>query len=135
MHQGFPQPILSFLAEPNYMVIGTIGKEGVPHLTVVWFYYDEELLKVSVTKTRVKYKNIIRDPRVSCLIYDRNNAYRYLQITGKVVKINEDPDYAFGGFLCERYERDENYRHDPVRKKEGRITIYIQPDKYYAKGL
>lgn len=135
MKEIFSSAALSFLEEPNYMVLGTISRGGVPHLTVVWFAYHDGMLKISITKERVKYKNILRDPRVACVIEDRNNHYRYLQIRGKVVDIEEDPEYVFGDFLCERYERDPNYRYDPVRKKEGRITVSIRPEGYYAKGL
>lgn len=117
------------------MVLGTIGKIGTPQLTIVWFFYDNGLFKISITKTRIKYKNILRDPRVSCLIYDQHNPYRYLQVRGTVAKIEEDPEYVFGDFLCNRYGRDENYRRDPVRKKEGRITVSIRPDGFYSKGL
>ena len=135
MGRNFPQSILAFLEAPNYMILGTIGKAGTPHLTIVWFFYDKGLFKISITKTRVKYKNILRNPRVSCLIYDRSDPYRYLQIRGAVVKIEEDPEYIFGDFLCARYGRDENYRRDPVRKKEGRVTVNIRPDGFYSKGL
>lgn len=135
MIPDFSKPILSFLKEPHYMVLATIGKTGVPQLTVVWFFYENGLIKISITKTRVKYKNILRDSRVSCLIYDRTNPYRYLQVRGTVVNIEDDPEFVFGGFLCERYGRDENYRRDPIRKKEGRITVSIKPDGFYAKGL
>lgn len=135
MEPQFSQSILSFLKEPNYMIIGTIGKTGIPQLTIVWFAYENGLLKISITKERVKYKNILRDPRVSCLIYDRNSAYRYLQIRGIITKIEEDPDYIFGDFLCERYGRDENYRYDPVRKSESRIIVNIKPQSSYSMGL
>lgn len=135
MDKKLPKPILSFLTEPNYMVIGTLGKSGIPQLTIVWFSYKDGFFKVSITKERVKYKNILRDPRVGCLIYDRNNPYRYLQIQGTVEKIEKDPEYIFGAYLCERYGRDENYRRDPVRKKEGRVTLFIHTNGYYSKGL
>ena len=135
MIQDFSQSILSFLEEPNYMIVGTIAKAGIPHLTIVWFSYDNGLFKISITKTRVKYKNILRDPRVSCLIYDRNNPYRYLQVKGVVVKIEKDPGYIFGDFLCARYWRDKSYRNNPVRKKEERITVSIKPDGFFAQGL
>lgn len=135
MKNDLPKQVISFLQEPNYMVIGTIGKNGIPQLTTVWFSYEDGLLNISITKTRVKYKNILRDPRVGCLIYDTGNPYRYLQIKGQVVKIEEDPEYKFGDFLCARYGRDENYRKDPVHKKEGRLIIRIKPETFYSKGL
>ena len=135
MEHNFPKSIISFLAEPNYMVLGTIGKTGMPHLTVVWFAYHDGLLKISITKERIKYKNILRDPRLACLIYDQKNPYRYLQVRGRVIDIQEDPEYIFGDFLCERYNRDPDYRYDPVRKKEGRVTVSIKPEGRYSKGL
>ncbi len=52
----FPQDISDFLKEPNYMVIATVGKDGSPHQTLVWFDYQDGQFKISTTTSRMKYK-------------------------------------------------------------------------------
>lgn len=115
------------------MVLGTIGKDDVPQLTVVWFVYVNGLLKLTITKERVKYKNILCNPRVGCLIYDQKDPYRYVQIRGKVIDVAEDSEYRFGDSLCERYGREAAYRYNPKRKNEGRVIVSILPEHYSFK--
>ncbi len=66
-----------FIKQPNPAVLGTLRKDGTPHLTVVWYEYDEDadLVRISLTDTRVKYRNAKRDPRVSlAIVADRGRA-------------------------------------------------------------
>jgi len=60
-----------------------------PAGTPVWLDYDGKFVRINSAKGRVKDKNIRRDPRVSIAIQDPANAYRYLEIRGKVVEITE----------------------------------------------
>ncbi|MDP8992658.1 MAG: PPOX class F420-dependent oxidoreductase [Actinomycetota bacterium] len=48
--------------------VATIGPTGEPHNSPVWFEWDGEHVLFSQTKTRQKYKNLLRDPRVSLSI-------------------------------------------------------------------
>lgn len=131
---NFSESILDFLREPNFMVLGTISQDSRPQMTIVWFEYVDGLFKVSTTTPRVKYKNVTRDPRVSFIIYDRGNPYRYLQVQGKVTDITREAAHDFIDRLSARYTGSPTYKRDPERK-EDRVILTITPDRHSAAGF
>src|SRR5512144_871999 len=70
--------------------LATVMPDGRPQVTPVWFDFDGQHIRVNSAKGRVKDKNMRRDPRVALSIQDPDNAYRYLEIRGKVVNITEN---------------------------------------------
>jgi PPOX class probable F420-dependent enzyme len=130
----FPKNILDFLKEPNYMVFGTMDTKGYPQMTIVWFEYAGGVFKVSTTTDRVKYTNTKRDPRVGFLIYDRGNAYRYLQVRGDVEDITREGGHDFIDHLSGRYTGNATYKYDPDRKQD-RVIITVRPVRFFAVGF
>src|ERR1700733_6822295 len=78
----------AFLAEPRNVVVAGIRRDGSPHLSPNWFYWDGTRFYVSITRSRVKYKIFTRDPRVELLI-DDSTAFRAVLVPG-TVEIRED---------------------------------------------
>ena len=62
------RPLREFLDQPNVAILATVRKDGSPHLTRVWYEYDGEEVRVSITDTRAKYRHVMRDPRVSLAV-------------------------------------------------------------------
>ena len=78
----------AFLAEPRNVIVAGVRKDGRPHLSPNWFFWDGERFYVSTTRPRVKYKIFSRDPRVE-LIIDDATGHRYAALSG-TVDIRED---------------------------------------------
>ena len=78
----------AFLAEPRNVVVAGIRKDGRPHVSPNWFFWDGERFYVSTTRPRVKYKIFSRDPRVE-LVIDDATGHRYAALSG-TVEIRED---------------------------------------------
>ena len=57
--------IEAFLAEPRNIIVAGIRRDGRPHLSPNWFYWDGQRFYVSTTRDRVKYAIFRRDPRAS----------------------------------------------------------------------
>jgi PPOX class probable F420-dependent enzyme len=77
-----------FLAEPRNVIVAGIRKDGRPHVSPNWFFWDGERFYVSTTRPRVKYKIFTRDPRVE-LVVDDATGHRYVALSG-TVEILED---------------------------------------------
>ena len=70
--------------------------------------------KFSQTKTRQKYRNINREPRLAVSIVDPEDPSRYLEIRGLVDRVEEDPDPAFINSMSEKYLGIDEYQdHRP----------------------
>ena len=130
----FPQNIIDFLKEPNFMVFGTNGGSGHPQLTIVWFEFADGVFKISTVTDRVKYKNVVRDPKVAMVIYDRGNPYRYVQAQGDVTDMTKEGGHDFIDHLSRRYTANATYKGDPLRK-EDRVTITITPTRFSSVGF
>src|SRR5882672_10031670 len=82
--------------------VATIGPDGGPQSTPVWYGWDGTSLKFSTTKARQKYKNLVRNPKVAASITDPDNPFRYLEIRG-VAEIEDDTDRSFINEMARKY--------------------------------
>src|SRR5438552_2676883 len=89
--------------EKAFAHLATLMRDGQPQVTPVWFDFDRGHIRVNSARGRVKDKNIRRDPRVALSIQDPENAYRYLEIRGRVVQITEDGAVAHIDALARKY--------------------------------
>jgi PPOX class probable F420-dependent enzyme len=85
--------------------LGTIGPDGGPQLTEVWFLSDGDSVSLSFNTSRQKLKNLRERPQLSLLIVDFANPQRYLEIRGDA-EITPDDDYAFATKIGQKYEAD-----------------------------
>ena len=70
-----------FLAD-NYAVVATLRADGSPHQTATWVDWDGERVLFNITVTRKKYEELQRDPHVSVFVFDGDNRYRWVTVSG-----------------------------------------------------
>jgi PPOX class probable F420-dependent enzyme len=112
-------------------VLGTIGASGRPQLTATWFLAEGETVKISLNDSRQKVKNLQADPKVSLLILDPANPYRYVELRGDV-EIAPDPDYAFAKQLGAKYGGADLSEHD--QPGDARVVVTIKPTRVHTWG-
>ncbi len=112
--------------------VATIGPHGEPQVNPVWFGWDGEHVLFSQTKGRQKYHNVQREPRIALSIVDPANPFRYLEIRGKIARIDEDPDFAFINSMAKKYMgKDEYPFHQPG---DVRVVLVIEPEHTTQMG-
>jgi len=111
-------------------VLGTIGTSGRPQLSATWFLADGETVKISLNTTRQKVKNLRAEPKVSFLIFDPANPYKYVELRGDA-EITPDDDYAFADQVGAKYGSDLRDRDQPG---ETRVVVAIKPVRVVAWG-
>ncbi len=112
--------------------VATTGPDGEPQNNPVWFDWDGQYLRFSQTATRQKLRNIEREPRVAISILDPNNAYRYLEIRGRVVRVDPDPDKAFIDRMAQKYLGQEKYPWN--RPGDERVIVVVEPEHTTSMG-
>jgi PPOX class probable F420-dependent enzyme len=80
--------IEAFLAEPRNVIVAGVRKDGRPHVSPNWYFWDGEKFYVSTTRNRAKYNVFRRDPRVELVIDDPADR-RYIGLSG-TVEVRED---------------------------------------------
>ncbi|MCH7641112.1 PPOX class F420-dependent oxidoreductase [Patescibacteria group bacterium] len=130
----FSKKITEFLKQPNFMVLGTFNPRGTIQMTPVWYMFDEAVFRFSTTTDRVKHRNLSKDPRVTFVIYDNQNPYRYVQIRGKITDSTKKGGHDFIDTLAKHYLEKDRYPFDLDRKLD-RITYTITPKRSQAFGF
>ena len=71
----------------NFANVATIRKDGSPQVSPIWVDFDGTHIILNSEETRAKVKNLKRDPRVAISVFNHDNPYEYVQISGRVVEI------------------------------------------------
>jgi PPOX class probable F420-dependent enzyme len=97
-----PESHREFFAAPNTAVLTTVGKDGLPQSTAVWYLLDDGVLQTSILTSRQKYKNLARHPKASLFVLDPTNPYRSVEVRA-TVELTPDPDKALLPKFAEHY--------------------------------
>jgi PPOX class probable F420-dependent enzyme len=71
-----------FIKQRRVGVLGTIGEDGAPVLTPIWYIFREGRILMRTARDSVKARNILRDPRVSLCVQDERPPYASVTIYG-----------------------------------------------------
>lgn len=112
--------------------VASIGPAGEPQSNPIWFDWDGGNLRFSQTTTRQKLRNVERDPRVAISIVDPGNPYRYLEIRGRVVRVDQDPEKAFIDRMAQKYLGQEKYPWN--QPGEERVIVVVEPEHTTKMG-
>jgi PPOX class probable F420-dependent enzyme len=112
--------------------LATIMPDGSPQVTPVWFDYSNGKIRVNTAKGRVKARNMVEGSRVALSILDPDNAYRYLQVRGKVTNVTEAGAVAHIDSLAKKYLGKDVYPWHNA--KDVRVIYEIEPVSVQAMG-
>lgn len=105
-------------------VLGTIGPDGFPQVSALWFIVDDDgLVKFFLNDSRQKVKNLQARPEASFLIIDPANPYKTVEMRGRV-EISTDPDYAFVPKLTAKYGEVDFKAMDQPGQTRVIVTLY-----------
>jgi PPOX class probable F420-dependent enzyme len=121
------------LLQSDVAVLATVGRDGYPQVTAVWFLLDDDGdLKLSLNTARQKTKNLQRHPECTLFLLDRANPYRALEIRARA-HVSPDDDYAFAGKVGRKYGNADLRAMD--RPGERRIVVTLRPTRVNATAI
>lgn len=121
--------VRALLDDINPAILGTVHPDGSPQTSVVWVAREGEELVISSQAGRRKIRNIEADPRVSLIVYDREDPQLYAEIRGTAT-VTEDVGRAVAVAMEERYEgpgAGQEYLDLPP--EVVRVVVRITPTK------
>ncbi len=122
-----PESVQPWLDGTEFATIATNLPNGWPHLSVVWLERDGDELLVSTVKGRRKHLNIERDPKVTVLVYPKDNPYSYVEIRGTAT-MTEVGGRDLIDRLARRYTGADRYAYDDVTDNV-RVVVRISPER------
>ena len=118
-----PETHADLLQAPVTAVLTTVGADGLPQSTAVWFLVEEGTLKTSLITSRQKYKNLTRNPKATLFILDPANPYRTLEVRAEI-ELLADPDKRMLPKFAAHYGADEATLDIPG---SDRVIAVFQP--------
>ena len=119
------------LLDAQVASLATVGRNGFPQMTEIWFLHEDGELKLSLNTARLKTRNLQRDPKCSLLLLDLKNPYRYLEVRGNA-RVEPDDDYEFAQKLGAKYNADLKEHDNPG---ESRVVVTIDPINVYPVDM
>lgn len=112
--------------------LATIGPNGRPQVTPVWCDFDGAAIRINTARGRVKDRNLRANPHVALSAQDPDNAYRYVQVRGRVIEMTEQGADAHIDQLAKKYLGQDRY---PFRQPgEVRVLVKIAPEQVQGMG-
>ena len=122
----------AFLENPFVGVVTTLQRDGSPQSTVVWVDVDDEGVSINTAYGRVKPRNLARDPRISLVVVDPGDPYRWIKVSGTGRLVDEGADDHIDRLSKKYTGRDVYASRQPG---EQRVTVRITSDRILSRGI
>ncbi len=119
------------LLESPVATLATVGPDGRPQLSEIWFLADGDSIALSLSTARQKTKNLLARPECCLFILDLADPQRYLEIRGDA-EVTPDTDHAFVDRVGKKY--GVNLR-DYDQPGDGRVVVRIVPHRINAVNM
>jgi PPOX class probable F420-dependent enzyme len=121
------------LLDTPFATLATVGPDGRPQVSEVWFLAEDDALRVSLNVTRQKTRNLVANPVVSLFLLDLANPLRYLELRGDA-DVTPDDDYSFADRLAAKYGEGVDLREMDA-PGQTRVVVTVKPVRIVAVDL
>jgi PPOX class probable F420-dependent enzyme len=121
-----------FLEKPFVGTVTTLRSDGSPHSTVVWVDSDTGEISFNTATGRAKEKHLRKDPRVSVLVVDPEDTYKWVAVSGTAELTTDGADEQIDRLAKKYLGKDEYPWRNP---EEERIMVRIRPEHVETTGL
>jgi PPOX class probable F420-dependent enzyme len=127
---AFPDSHRDLLAAPGVGVLSTIGPDGRPQSTAIWFLLDGDVIRTSLNRSRQKYRNLVATPVATLFVFDPASAYRTIEVRSDVT-VADDDDLSFLPRLLAHYGTDLANFAAPT---DERVVVTFTPARVVTNG-
>lgn len=119
------------LLDGQFATLATVGQDGRPQLSEVWFLAEGDTVGLSLNTSRQKTKNLMANPAVNLFLLDLGSGYKYLEIRGDA-EVTPDDDYEYANKVGAKYQANLESRDRPGEK---RVKVTIRPARINAVDM
>ena len=131
---ALPARVVEFLQHPYVATLATVSPRGRPQATPVWFLFEDGHFLINSSRGRVKVRNMDANPHVALTVVDPADPDTYVQVTGKVIRVDWEHGARDINRLSLRYRR-RPFVYSPGDGPAKRVSFHIQPIRVVSEGL
>lgn len=129
---SIPNEYRDLIDRPILVSLATVQPDGQPQVHPVWADFDGTYVRLNTAEGRRKHLNMQERPKVTVLVTDPDNPFRWMEIRGTVTNVSTDGADAHIDKLAKDYIGADVYPgHTP---DETRIICYVEPTRVIAAG-
>jgi len=128
--------IVEFLASSEKVQVATIGPDGSPHLTTLYYFVKDGKVAFWTYASSQKIKNLQRDPRITLLIESGDDYFelRGVTIHGKAELVTEEDEIrkigtAVAAVMAKGVDLGDFGREQVERQVKKRYGVVVTPTK------
>ncbi len=125
------EQVRALLAGKNFATVSMGRKDGSVFSVFTWIDIEGDRITLNTSQGRVWPKIIARDPRLTILVSDVEDPYRYVQIRGRVTETQLEGAREHIDQLSHKYH---GYDYKGGFPGEVRIKYYVEPDHVSLHG-
>ncbi|MFE7644252.1 PPOX class F420-dependent oxidoreductase [Streptomyces phaeoluteigriseus] len=119
----------ALLDSPVFITVATLQPDGSPQVSPVWVKRDGDDVLFSTTVDRQKYKNLMRDPRVTFVVQPADSPYMYAEVRGTAEMSTEGASELIDE-LSVKYTGKRYADFNPASVNDAdRVTVRIKARK------
>ena len=110
----------------NFAALTVHLRSGAAMTHVMWVDADDDHVLINTEVHRAKFRAVERDPRVTVMIWEKDDPYTYAEVRGRVVETVRGPEArAHIDALAQKYVGRD---YDPASIQSERVILKIAPD-------
>jgi PPOX class probable F420-dependent enzyme len=138
-----PPQIEQFLHDNPQGVLTSFRRNGMPQLSIVTVYPRDGGVGISITETRAKFKNLLRDPRCAVLVSHADWWSGFLVFEGRAEMVhsgNSDPETLRQArrhiYSATTRRRSADWaQYDRITEADKRVAVIVRPEHIYGSAL
>ncbi len=115
------------------VALSTLNDDGSIQTTAVWVLLDDDgLLRTSLAKNRLKYRNLVARPVATVFTVSPTNAFRTLEVRATVEIADDDAERTFMSRIIGMY--GQSLESMAEQAAEERVVVTFHPTRVRAQG-
>lgn len=119
--------IMNLLSEPRVARLATADGHCAPHVSSVWFLFEEGVFWVTTAEDRLKVRNVRLNPKVALIVDTDLPPYRGVIVEGRA-KLTWEKVRDVTRRIAEKYSSDPAATLDELMRAP-RVLMKITPEK------
>ena len=111
----------------NFAAVTTVLPSGQLQTQMIWVHVEDGEIVLNTETHRAKCHNVARDPRITVLIRDEQDPYRYAEVRGQVTGVESGERARRQVDELARKYTGEDYPPDAI--KSERVILRVTPER------
>jgi nitroimidazol reductase NimA-like FMN-containing flavoprotein (pyridoxamine 5'-phosphate oxidase superfamily) len=129
----------SFLEQPLHAIMGLNRLHDSPHLSPVWYIYQDDVFYISITVDTVKFRILQQDPRVTLCIDGGRADVRAVIVfgTARIIEKNDPFQEEMRWRIIRHYHEDEPSARAYAEQSSSwhSVLVIVTPQKVISQNF